>query len=109
MGTVVLSRKCMPVAFKETKRSERGVLAITCSDHKKVHIITTCHKDIDMQIAKVVKRGDKEEKIKKPKCVIEYNGGMLCIPYYEADQLLSSFNIMRRTIKAYKKIFCLPH
>lgn len=64
----------MPVTFKEAKLkkgeairlSGRGVLAIKWSDRKDVLMFTTCHKDIDMQVAKVLKRGDKEEEVKKP-------------------------------------------
>lgn len=111
VGTVLSNRKNMPQVFKETKlvkgeaikRSGRGVLAIKWCDRKDVHLLSTEHKDIDMKAAKTIKRGTTEEHVWKPKCVIDYNRGMLGVD--RQDQVLSSFPIMRRTIKAYKKIF----
>lgn len=115
VGTVLSNRMYMPQVFKETtqekgeavKRSGLGVLVIKWRDRKYVHLLTTEHKDIDMKVAKIIKRGTTEENVLKSKCGIDYNRGMLGVD--RQDQVLSSFPIMRRTIKDYKKILFYGH
>lgn len=111
VGTAISNRQCMPRVFLKTnlekgdffRRAGRGVLAIKWKDRKDVHILSTLHKGVEMETAKVVTWGTEEEEIKKPKAVIDYNSGMLGVD--RQDQVLSCFPIMRRNVKAYKKIF----
>lgn len=101
----------MPRIFKETQlevgeaitHSGRGVLAIKWLDRKNVHMLSTMHKDIKMKVSKVVRIVEQQVEVRKPQCVIEYNKGMLGVD--RQDQVLSFFPIMRRSVKAYKKIF----
>lgn len=101
----------MPRVFLETKlakgqavrRSGRNVLAVKWKDRKDVHMLSTKHEGIEMGPVpgKRPRRGEQETI--KPKTVRDYNNGMLGVD--RQDQVLSSFPIMRRSVKAYKKIF----
>jgi hypothetical protein len=84
VGTALLNRRCRPQAFKHVelqkgeaiKSSGRGVLAIKWSDRKNVHMLSTLHEDIDIEVSKIVKEGDKEVEVKKSQSVINCNQGI---------------------------------
>jgi len=73
VGTALLPRRCMPQVFKQVelkkgeaiRRSGRGVLAVKWSDNKYVHMLSTVHEDIEMEVSKIVNEGDQQVEIKK--------------------------------------------
>uniref|UniRef100_A0A1B6LZR0 PiggyBac transposable element-derived protein domain-containing protein n=2 Tax=Graphocephala atropunctata TaxID=36148 RepID=A0A1B6LZR0_9HEMI len=73
-------------------------------DNKDVIVLSTLHKNLTFEKTRIIKRkhGAVEE-VKKPNLVTDYNNEMFGVD--RMDQRLSSFPIMRHTVKAYKKIF----
>lgn len=114
IGTALKSRFDMPIDFRSAilnkneaiYRSANGVLAVMWKDKKDVVVLSTLHSDLkfDETQNRKRKRGVQEE-IKKPEVITEYNNGMFGVD--QMDQRLSSFPIMRRSIKAYKKYFSI--
>lgn len=109
LGTVKPTRRNMPEVFKSTKLKEKGsaiartcneILAVKWKDRKEVHVLSTLHSDIDMV---TVVRQRRNTEVEKPKCIVDYNKGMLAVD--RQDQVLASFPLMRRYIKGYRKIF----
>ena len=92
VGTVRSNRKNMPNAFGKAKlkvgewkmRSCNGILAIKWKDKRDVHIISTKHETVEM----TKPRTNKWNPTWKPKCVIEYNKGMIGID--RQDQMRAS-------------------
>lgn len=112
IGTVRANRKEMPKQFMKVKlkkgdaiaMSANNILAVKWKDRKDVHVLSTLHENLGMEMVRVrTKRGGGQENVVKPACVIAYNKGMLGVD--RQDQVLASFPIMRRTAKAYKKVF----
>lgn len=108
-GTARINRKGMPRDLKsvQLKKGEavsfatKNILAIKWKDKKDVIILTTMHKLEFAETEKVNRHTG--EKIVKPSAIIDYNKYMGGIDV--GDQMLSKFHTMRRSKKAYKKIF----
>ena len=71
-------------------------------DRKPVTILSTCHDDVDMTRTRKISRKTNAP-VMKPEVVIDYNNSMNAVD--KQDQQLSSFPIMRRYAKGYKKSF----
>ncbi|XP_066585582.1 piggyBac transposable element-derived protein 4-like [Prorops nasuta] len=107
LGTVRSNRKNMPGDFGKAKlkkgdciiRSCNGILAVKWKDRRDVHILSTKHESAEM----ISQNRSHLSPILKPKCVIDYNMGMIGID--RQDQVLASFPIMRKFMKGYRKIF----
>ncbi len=107
VGTVRVNRANMPGDLVKSKikkgdymiRSCNGILAIKWMDRREVHFISTKHESIQM----TEQNRKNREPILKPKCVIDYNQGMIGIDRH--DQILASFPVMRKYLKGYRKIF----
>lgn len=98
-----ICRKCSQLEkSKAIARSLQNILAVKWRDKKYVHMLSTKHTDIDCQLAAVKRKRGSEEEVLKPKCIVEYNKGMNDVD--RQDQVLASHPIMRRSMKAYKKI-----
>ena len=109
VGTVRVNRKNMPQQFKskmgkgETKVVfSHKMMALQWMDRKPVTILSTCHDDVDMTRTRKISRKTNAP-VMKPKVVIDYNNSMNAVD--KQDQQLSSFPIMRRYAKGYKKMF----
>lgn len=107
LGTVRCNRKNMPGDFVKEKlkkgdfiiRSCNGILALKWKDKRDVHILSTKHESAEM----IAQNESYPSPIFKPKCIIDYNMGMIGID--RQDQVLASFPIMRKFVKGYRKIF----
>lgn len=101
VGTVRSNKKNMPKDFVQIKlkkgeckmRSCNGILALKWKDKRDVHIISTKHETIEM----TEQRENQFNPILKPKCVYDYNKGMIGIDRH--DQMLACFPIMRKYMK----------
>lgn len=112
IGTALKTRVDIPIDFKNATlekneaiyRSSHGVLATMWQDNKDVIVLSTYHTDVSFENSRTRKRKHGiEEEVVKPKLITDYNNGMFGVD--RIDQRLASFPIMRRTVKAYKKIF----
>lgn len=99
----------MPQQFKskmgkgETKvLYSHKMMALQWMDKKPVTLLTTCHNDVAMTNTKKTNRKTNMPVI-KPKVVLDYNNSMNAVD--KQDQQLSSFPVMRRYAKGYKKMF----
>lgn len=107
LGTVRCNRKNMPGDFVKAKlkkgnctiRSCNGILALKWKYKRDVHILSTKHESAEM----IAQNESHLSPIFKPKCIIDYNMEMIGID--RQDQVLSSFPIMRKFVKGYRKIF----
>lgn len=107
LGTVRCNRKNMPGDFVKAKlikgdcilRSCNGILALKWQDKRDVHILSTKHESAEM----IAQNENYPNPIFKPKCIIDYNMGMIGID--RQDQVLASFPIMRKFVKGYRKNF----
>lgn len=107
VGTVRSNRKNMPKDFCKVKlkkseyrmRSCNGILALKWKDKRDVYILSSKHETAEMT------EPDKNRFncTSKPKCVIEYNKGMIGID--RQDQMLACFPVMRKCMKGYRKVF----
>lgn len=98
IGTVHSNKKNMPKDFSKSRlkrreyriRNSNGILALKWKDKQVVYFMSTKHKTIEMtaQGTKLFKHTT------KPKCIIEYNKGMIGID--RQDQMLACFPIMRK-------------
>lgn len=103
LGTVRCNRKNIPGDFVKAKlkkgdciiRSYNGIQALKWKDKRDVHILSTKHESAEM----IEQNGSHRSTIFKPKCVIDYNMGMIGID--RQDQVLASFPIMRKFAKFY--------
>lgn len=110
IGTVRCNRKNMPkdLATIKLKKSEaisrscKGILAAKWKDKKDIYLLSTKHKKIEMMEVEK-KRSKYNITVIKPNVVLEYNDGMGGVD--RQDSYLSSFSLMRKYIKSYKKIF----
>ena len=110
IGTVRVNRKNMPREIKETKLKKGEVMALFSHklmalkwhDKKEVTMLSTVHDKAGMTNTGK-KRRTTNDPLVKPKAVIDYNKGMGGVD--RMDQQLASFPLMRRYVKAYKKIF----
>jgi len=100
----------MPQQFKSTKMGKgetkvvysHKMMALQWMDRKHVTILSTCHDDVGMTNMRKINRKTNMPVI-KPKVVIDYNNSMNAVD--KQDQQLSSFPVMRKYAKGYKKIF----
>jgi hypothetical protein len=98
----------MPQQFKSTKLGEGEtkvvyslkMMALQWMDRKPVTILSTCHDDVGMRSTGKINRKTNMPVI-KPKVVIDYNASMNAVD--KQDQHLSSFPVMCRYAKGYKK------
>lgn len=106
-GTLRRNRKFLPQAVVGTKlkkgeisrrRNER-IVVIKWHDNRDVLMLSTFHTGQLTDSPKVNRRG---ERIRKPDCVLSYNQNMCGID--RADQLLSYYTPLRKTIRWYKKV-----
>jgi hypothetical protein len=110
VGTVRVNRKNMPQQFKSTKMGKgetkvvysHKMMALQWMDRKPVTILSTCHNDVGMTNTGKINWKTKMPVI-KPKVVIDYNNSMNAVD--KQDQQLSSFPVMRKYAKGYKKYF----
>ena len=100
----------MPQQFKPTKMVKGEIkvvyshrmMALKWMDRKPVTMLSTCHDDVETtNMGKI--NGKTNMPVIKPKVVIDYNNSMNAVD--KQDQQLSSFPIMRRYAKGYKKCF----
>jgi hypothetical protein len=100
----------MPQQFKSTKmgKSETKVvyshkmMALQWMDRETDTILSTFHDDVEMTNTSKINRKTNMPVI-KPKVVIDYNSSMNAVD--KQDQQLSSFPVMRKYSKGYKKCF----
>jgi len=98
----------MPQQFKSTKMGKgetkvvysHKMMALQWMDRKTVTILSTCHDDVEMTNTSKINRKTNMPVI-KPKVVIDYNNSMNAVD--KQDQQLSSFPVMRKYLKGYKK------
>lgn len=111
IGTALKTRIDIPDVFKTIHLdkneavfgSSNSVLAIMWKDNKDVVVLSFYHTDLAFEETRnrKRKRGLVEE-VRKPKFITDYNNGMFGVD--RMDQRLACFPIMRRSVKAYKKI-----
>lgn len=107
VGTVRSNRKNFPKEVAQQKLSKgeltfmasKNILAVKWQDRKPVTMLSTYHECPDY-VEVTSQRGKKSL---KPNVVNEYNQSMCGVD--KEDEKLSSFPIMRRYCKGYKKIF----
>jgi len=100
----------MPQQFKSTKMGKgetkvvysHKMMALQWMDRKTVTILSTCHDDVEMTNTSKINRKTNMPVI-KPKVVIDYNNSMNAVD--KQDQQLSSFPVMHKYSKGYKKMF----
>jgi hypothetical protein len=110
VGTVRVNRKNTPQQFKATKMGKgetkvvysHNMMALQWMDRKPVTLLSTCHDDVVMINTSKINMKTKMPVI-KPKVVIDYNKSMKAVD--KQDQQLSSFPVMHRYAKGYKKCF----
>jgi hypothetical protein len=78
------------------------MMALQWMDRKPVTILTTCHDDLGMTNTGKINRKTIMPVI-KPKVVIDYNSSINAVD--KQDHQLSSFPVMRKYAKGYKKNF----
>lgn len=107
IGTIRSNIKNMPRNFVKAKlkkgecrvRSCNGILALKWKHKRDVHMISTKH-----ETAEMTEQGkDQFNSTSKPKCVIEYNKGMIGID--RQARMLACFPVMRTYTKRYRKVF----
>ncbi|KAK2578804.1 hypothetical protein KPH14_012833 [Odynerus spinipes] len=89
IGTVRANRKNMPKDLLKTKLKKGEYEMRSCNGH------TT--------VAMIEQNKNQRDPIWKPKCVVEYNKGMIGVD--RQDQMLACFPVMRKCMKGYRKIF----
>ncbi|CAD1472353.1 unnamed protein product [Heterotrigona itama] len=107
VGTVRSDRGSMPRDFVKAKlkkgecrmRSCNGILALKWKDKRDVHIISTKHETAEM----TEQNKSQFNHTCKPKCVIDYNKGMIGIE--RQDRMLACFPVMRKYTKGHRKVF----
>jgi hypothetical protein len=110
VGTVRVNRRNMPQQFKSPKMGKgetkvvycRKMMALQWMDRKPVTILSTIHHHQWMTYTGKIHRKNNMP-VMKPKVVIDYNSSMNAVA--RQDQQLSSFPVMRKYAKGYKKIF----
>ena len=106
-GTLRRNRKFLPQAVvgaklkkgEITRRRHERIVVTKWHDNRDVLMLSTFHTGQLMDSPKVNRRG---ERIRKPDCVLSYNQNMCGID--RADQLLSYYTPLRKTIRWYKKV-----
>jgi hypothetical protein len=78
------------------------MMALQCVDRKPVTILSTCHDDVGTKNTWKINRKTNMPVI-KPKAVLDYNNCMNAVD--KQDQQLSSFPVMCKYAKRFKKIF----
>jgi hypothetical protein len=78
------------------------MVALLWMDRKPVTILSTCHDDVGMKNTGKIDRKTNVPVI-KPKALLDYNNCMNAVD--KQDQPLSSFPVLRKYAKGYKKIF----
>lgn len=105
-GTVNKRRKGMPRMMEKLEKGQvccrysRNLLAMKWMDKKEVFMLSTMHSD---EYVSVPKRSRKEEIVRKPACVHDYNSFMGAVD--NTDMVLSTINSTRKSTKWYKKYF----
>ena len=103
VGKVRPDRKNMPRDFVTSKlkkgecrlKSCNGILALKWKNNRDVHIISTKHETAE--------RTEQGNLTSKPKCVIDYNKGMVGIN--RQARMLACFPAMRKHTKGHRKVF----
>lgn len=111
IGTVRFNRKNMPKELAAAKlkqsdvilRSCNGILVAKWKDKKDIYLMSTKHKKIEMIEVEKKRWKNNNSPVTKPNVVLEYNDGMDGVDLQ--DSYLSSFSLMRKYVKSYKKIF----
>lgn len=105
-GTVKKKRKGMPKMDEKLKmgeacfRSSENILAVKYYDKKDVYMISTMHTE---QFVDVLKCYNKQEIIRKPACIHNYN--ILMGAVEKTDIEISTIQSTRETTKWYRKYF----
>ncbi|XP_043593045.1 piggyBac transposable element-derived protein 4-like isoform X2 [Bombus pyrosoma] len=107
VGTVHSNRNNMPKDFCKVKlkkgeyimRSCNGILALKWKDIRDIYILSSKHETAEM----TEPEKNQFNCTLKPKCIIEYNKGMIGID--RQDQMLACFPVMRKCMKGYRKVF----
>ncbi|XP_018897457.2 piggyBac transposable element-derived protein 4-like [Bemisia tabaci] len=105
-GTVKKNRKGMPI-FPPLQKGEvfakfsDGMMALKYTDKRDVHMLSTIDKFSMAEPPK--KKAHITDTVLKPVCILNYNKNMGGVDH--TDQLLSSTESVRRTVKWYKKVF----
>ena len=111
-GTVQCNRQNMPRDLLTSKlargetciKSYNNILCVRWKDKKDVTMLTTMHTNAELVDTGKIKRCVKDgSEVEVPRIVIDYNAGMGGVD--KGDQVLSGHHIMRRYVKAYRKIF----
>nr|XP_003706754.1 PREDICTED: piggyBac transposable element-derived protein 4-like [Megachile rotundata] len=111
IGTVRCNRKNMPkeLAAEKLKRSDvisrssNGILVARWKDKKDIYVMSTKHSKVEMKEVEKKRWKNNNDPVTKPNIVLEYNNGMGGVDLQ--DSYLSSFALMRKYVKSYKKIF----
>ena len=111
VGTVNMGRKFMPSLEVDKKKqvvdwasSPTGMLAISWFDSKRVNLLSTMHRNPDMQVVGVVPREGKPDKIvKKPQIILDYNLGKTGVDV--SDQNTAYYQTRRKCVKWYQTLF----
>jgi hypothetical protein len=99
----------VPQQFKSTKMGKGETKVVYCQkmmalqwmDRKTVTILSTCHDNVGMKNTGKMNRKTNMPVI-KPKAVLDYN---TCMNAVDKQDQLSSFPVMHKCAKGYKKIF----
>ena len=106
VGTVGTNRKFMPTLEVKKKgdvdfaSSPLGMLALAWMDRKRVNLLSTIHRNPDLQEVQCREPG--ETKI-KPGIVLDYNHGKTGVDV--SDQMTSYYQTRRKSVKWYQTLF----
>jgi len=110
-GTIQRNRQGLPSELKKVKKMENhavvayatgNVMTLCWQDKRQVLMLSTYH-DATVETIQRKSRGGEMKEINKPTVVIDYNKQMGAVD--RADQLCTSYNFARKSVKWWRKIF----
>ena len=107
-GTCRINRKAVPKAMKDIKlkmgevcfRRSDTILALKWFDKRAVLILSTIHEAVEITTGKKDRYGNP---ITKPECIYDYTTNMRGCDL--SDQLMTSYSLLRRSLKWWRKLF----
>lgn len=109
-GTVRTNRRGVPKVFGEVKKMKHGesafrrngnLLAVKYHDKRDIHMLSTFHQATMGTTNKIDRQTGLP--ITKPKCIVDYVKNMGGVDL--SDQIVQYYDILRKTVKWWKKVF----